>query len=271
MGTKLIKTIKRYASVYAIFLRYRTMMMATYRISFFIEFVIEIGYVVWIIIFFNVILYNINGIAGWSRSEVMFLIGLSIIFGELMTGLVYVWNTRIIPEKVQSGEMDFALVKPINTQFLLTASQIYPSSFIAVFVGFFVVAQTLPEVASAITIVSLITGTLIFICALVIGYCILTILSSLTIVFIGADFLTRISFNLFYFGSRPHQIYFGVLKFIFFLIIPVVFLASVPADVILRGGSLWYLPLAMIVATAFFILTKIIWEQMIARYSSASS
>jgi ABC-2 type transport system permease protein len=245
--------------------------MAQYRISFFIEFVIEIGYIVWTIIFFNVILHNIDSIAGWTRTEILFMVGLSIIFGELMTGLVYVWNTRMIPEKVRSGEMDFALTKPINSQFLMTASQIYPSSFVAIFVGFIMIFQTLPIIAPQLTIISILSGTIIFISSVVIGYCLLTILSSLTIVFIGAEFLTRISFDFFIFGSRPHQIYTGVIKLVFFFLIPIVFIASVPADVMLRGGTLWYVPLSILVAITFFIFTHIIWQYMITRYSSASS
>lgn len=266
-----IKNIKRYLKIYYLFLRYRFMLMATYRVSFIIEFLIEIGYIVWTMIFFDVILFNIDSIAGWSRGEVMFLVGLAIVFGELMTGLFYVWNTRLIAEKVRLGDVDFALLKPINSQFLLTASQIYPSSFLAILLGLWMMFRAIVILNPTITLINLIAGIIIFICANIIGYSLLTVLSSLTIKFINADFLTRISFDLFYFGSRPHQIYSGILKIIFFLVLPMVFIASVPSEVILRGGTLLYVPLAIAVASVFFILARKIWNLMINNYASASS
>lgn len=245
--------------------------MMTYRTSFIIELIIELGYIAWLVVFYEILFANVNSIAGWSRPEVMFLISLSIIFTELMTGLFYVWNTRVIPERVRNGTMDFFLLKPIDNQFSLTAIQIYPSSFLGALVGLFMLVQTLPELNTAITLTRLFAGSIIFLCGIAIGYAIMTILSSLTITFINANFLVELPYQIFKFSEKPHSIYFGVLKFVLFLIIPIVFMASVPADVMVRNGTLWYVPMSIAITAAALFLTRKVWIILVNRYSSASS
>ncbi len=90
MMHSVIKTLKRYLNIYKTYLRFTFINMMTYRISFVIELVIDLGYIVWLVVFYEILFANVNSIAGWSKPEVMFFIGLSIMYSELMTGLFYV-------------------------------------------------------------------------------------------------------------------------------------------------------------------------------------
>ncbi len=177
----------------------------------------------------------------------------------------------MIPERVRNGTMDFFLLKPIDTQFSLTAIQIYPSSFLAALVGLLVMFRALPHINTTITLIHLLAGSIVFLNGLIIGYTILTILSSFAIIFINANFLVELPYQISKFGEKPHTIYSGILKFIFFFIIPIVFTASVPADVIIRDGTLWYVPMSIAITLVALFVTRKVWVILVNRYSSASS
>lgn len=96
--------------------------------------------------------------------------------------------------------------------------------------------------------------------------------SSLAFKFLNAVMIPEISKNMVeYFMERPHTIYQGILKVLFFWIWPVVFIASVPTDVLLHKIEIKYIYLSLFFAVFLLFLTVKIWNRMIKLYSSASS
>ena len=124
-----------------------------------------------------------------------------------------------------------------------------------------------------ITIMNILGTLVIACCGFVISACIMIAVSSLAFIFSNAQTLPRIGFmSTVSFSGRPHQIYNTfLLKSIFFLFIPAVFLSSVPVYSLTHGVSFQLLFLALILSYIFIILTKKVWNRMISNYTSASS
>lgn len=264
--------IKRYLLVYKTFLKYSLIESTTYRLSFFISMIVEIGYQIVLIVFFSVIFTNVSEIAGWNYNEVLFLTGINIITSELLLGLCYLAGLKHLPEKIKDGVVDFALLRPVQSLFSLSVGRPYFISLISSFSGFFLIFYSLTRLHRVIPLVNLTSGIFVLFCGMLIAYSIIVILSSLTFKFINAEDLPNLAENtITYYKANPHEVYTGGLHTIFFFIIPVVFVGSIPASMIIRSIQWQYLVLAPILAVIFFFIAVRVWATMIRYYSSASS
>ncbi len=242
-----------------------------YRFSFFIELFIEIGYIAWTLAFIYVVFGNITEVGGWNYHEMLVLIGVFTIFSETIMGLFFIWNLRLLPEKIKNGTIDFTLLKPINSQFILTAGNTYISSFFATIPGMFLIWYGISNLEFTFSVVNSIAALIVFICGVIIIYAIMTIISSLAFVLTNAQGLPRLVVDLYQFGQYPPTIYKNIPKFIFTFIFPVVFIAGIPSDIFLHGLNIPNVLLSIVVAIAFLYGSIWVWKQMISHYSSASS
>lgn len=267
-----IKNLKKYLKIYFKFFRFGVLIGASYRTSFFLEVLIELGYQLALIMFFQVIYGNISSVAGWSYYEIMFLTGVTIVISEVMIGSVFIFNLYRLPKKIIKGDVDADLLKPLNSQFYLSLNLPYFASFISCFTGIYLVVISLINLHIQINFLNLTISLLILICGIVIYYSLSVILTSLVFKFLNADSLPRVAqAALDYFMERPHQIYFGVFKLIFYFLFPIIYITSVPSYVFLKGFELNYLVGAMFSAFIFLFLSNVVWKKMIRLYSSASS
>jgi len=273
MGDKLMRTVKRYLRIYLTFLRFDFIYSMTYRTSFLIELGVEMFYTVTSIVFFNVLYGNIKSIGGWTYEGMILLVGIETVYVEFLVGAVFAYNTNMLPERIRMGEVDYALLRPLNAMFMLTFAQPYVPSFISMLPGFYLIHVALTKMHLTVAPIALVSGSFVFLCGCIIGYSIMVMVSSLAFRFVGMDTLPRIGMNTTVsFSSRPHQMYKGlVMKGIFFILVPVVFTASIPATIFMKGFDAGYVVLAASLAAVFFFLAHTVWHKMIGEYSSASS
>lgn len=271
-STKLME-VKKHLKVYWQYIKFSLMSVMVYRVSFFIELFVELGYVIWTLFFFQVVYGNVTQVAGWSYHEVLFLIGVNTVVVEFLVGLVFVWGTRVLPEKIKDGTIDFLLLKPVDSMFHLTLARPYLSSFVSTIPGFFLIGYALSNLQMEMNLINLFAGIFILLMGLIIAYCILVIPATLAFKFINASFLPRWGLLLVDYSRNPHPVYTTslILKVLFFLVIPVVFAASIPARAWLGDLQLSYLPLSAGLAVIFLIITRKFWGAMIKNYASASS
>jgi ABC-2 type transport system permease protein len=133
--------IKKYFKIYYHLLRFFFIKRSVYRQSFFIEITIEMAYFFLTIFMFEIILGQVQGIAGWNKEQVFFLIGFHTFNSSLMLGLVQVAGLIHLPQRIITGEMDFILLKPINSLFYSCCGQPYLTSLIPAFSGLIIMAN----------------------------------------------------------------------------------------------------------------------------------
>jgi ABC-2 type transport system permease protein len=265
-----LMVVKRYLKIYSLLFRFGFIQSTTYRVGFLVEMLVEFGYQIVFILFFKIIYANIKSIAGWSYDEMLFLVGLNIITSEIFTGAILVFNLRRLPEKIKNGDIDLTLLKPINSLFNLSLGAPYFSSFLSVIPGFYLMIYS--QMGKSINILNILIGIFVLSCGLIIAYCVIVIISSLSFLFVNAKTFPEIGESIFYrFTSYPHQIYQGPLKILFFFILPMVFAGGIPASFFIRGVDWPLLFLGMVLTCVFVYLTIKIWNHMIKYYSSASS
>lgn len=263
--------IKKYLKIYLMLLRFSLIDIFTYRVNFLMGLVIDFGYQMTLIVFFQVIYGNISEINGWTYYQILVLMGFSLISIQILLATTYVFNIFRLPHKIKTGEFDFVLLKPINSMFTSTLAHIYFTGFIGTISGIFMVFIGLRNLSYQIILTDIVGTGIIFICGLIIGYSIFTTITSLSFRYINTDIMPQISMNIMGFRNNPHTIYSGVTKRILLYILPVVFLASIPADTLINGLGKENLSLAIVMAVISLTVTGFTWKQMLKFYSSASS
>lgn len=267
------RTVKKYLHLYWIGFKYSMQSSMAYKGNFIVCILVELVYQVAYFAFFGIIITQTKGIAGWGTNEMLILLGYNTIMSELITGMFIVWNTRELPRKIWNGELDRVLLKPIHPLFSLTLGTPYFPSFLSSITGVILVFIGFLNLNIALSLGNLIVSVLFFTFGYIIVSSILIIFSLFTFFFQDTWTLPRIGERVAYsFTTLPHNIFTGALKFIFFLIVPVVYVSSFSADALFNKSINYYMLLISgLLSVTFVLLILLVWKLAIKNYSSASS
>jgi ABC-2 type transport system permease protein len=208
-------------------------------------------------------------VGGWSHDELLVVLGLHVLLGGVIQTFVQPNMTRLMTD-VREGTLDFALLKPVDTQFLVSSREVNVWQLTDVAVGAGIAGLGVARVGQVDAL-----GVLAFLaaigCGAVLVYC--TWLS----VTVGAFWLVRMDFvvelfeGLYQAGRWPVTIYPGWLRVGLTVLVPLAFAVTVPAEALtgrLTGG-------ALAVAVGFTLtvlgLTRWWWLRGIRRYDGASA
>ena len=268
-----MKRIKKHFLIFLRYLKMDIMYDMTSRTNFLIMLGVEVFYTVAFLLFFNVLYGNIKTLAGWTYYEMLLLLGFDAVMSELLVGFIFANGANALPKRVLTGYVDYFLLKPVsNILFLMVLQPYFPSIFSTGF-GFILMGIALSHLTISLSITNIVGALIITCCGFLISACIMITISSLAFVFANAQLLPRIGFmSTISFSGRPHQMYNTLLlKSVFFLILPAVFLSSVPVYSLTHTVSFKLLILAVTLSCLFVFLTKKIWDAVITNYTSASS
>lgn len=267
-----MRTIQKYIKISFTLFKFGIIIDTTYRLGFVLGILVDVFYFFATLLLFDVIYGNIESLAGWSRAEMMFLIGFGLLSNQMLIAFVFADNTRDLPDKIRNGYVDVVLLKPIHSLYFLTLGKITTSSLIPALMGAYLMGYAFIQGAST-SVPQVVFGTVLFFCSLVTSYSISVIITSLAFRFPSTSQLSWLGFTLITnFTTRPHEMFAMLpLRIIFYYIIPVVLVASVPAYVFVREMNWWYVLWGVFYAILLLWLTITIWNRMIRYYSSASS
>lgn len=214
---------------------------------------------------------SVSSIAGWKKDEMIILICTSLIINQLYRGIVLP-NQNAFVKKVNNGSFDLMLLKPMNIVYQINIGLIDISSLLSCIAPVIILCYKLTAVGIKAGLIHI----LIYICLVIIGCIILSsfmmMLFSLAFRFIKVDKVVNIYYTMMSLAEKPKEI-FGYKSLIstFTFIIPVIPLASIPTEVLLKKVNLSYCLISIIVAVQFLILAHVVMKKGLKNYSSASS
>lgn len=238
-----------------------------YRGNFFLMMVIIPLHISVYVFFISVIYGNLKTIAGWDFYHSLLIVA-SMIFIEAIAW-IFCSHMGDLRRRVREGTLDGFIVKPIDTQFLVSVNMLDPedlSRFLMVIVLMIYVISHI-----RITVINLFLYIILLFNAFIIFYSILVFITTIAFWVVENRGLWFISKNILSISQYPTDIYTGAMKMIFSFIIPIAFIATVPAKV-LSGWYDWKLVVeSFIIAGIFFYLSRKFFLFGLRHYSSASS
>jgi ABC-2 type transport system permease protein len=221
--------------------------------------------------FVLVLLRNVPLLADWSRDEVLFLYGFSLIpFGlfNVLSQNVYEFGGEYIME----GKFDRVLIRPVNSLFQVLFEAFRIESFHEILLGLLLVFWMSRRLAihwGALDVLLLavfaVSGAAIY-CA------IFLMLSCFSFWFEDRIGVHPPVWNLLAFGRYPLSIYSGAIQFFLSWIIPFGFATFYPSVRLLhRSAFRGYAAFSPLVAMGFLGLMLALWRTGVRHYSSTGS
>ncbi len=240
------------------------------------------------------IIYNhtpaIGPDTGWRENEFFVFLGTIWIINSLVQTFVMV-NAQDFSELIRTGNLDFALLKPIDTQFLISFTRINWSQLANAVLGVAVVIYYLRELMLEpgrglhISLGTVLIYLFFVLCGTLIMYSVMIVLSSTSIWLGRNQHLSHFWFYITNFYRYPMEIYqrSGIgwaLWGTFVFVVPILVVSNVPARVLAQpspGPSIWepwewYLAGYTFLATIGSLLaSRWVFKRALLSYRSASS
>jgi len=267
----------RYLRLFNLFVRTSIQTDAAYRLDFLLQFPAAIVHVGGLLLGLWVIFHNTADLNGWGAYHMLVIIGVFRVVNGLIA-IIIAPNMRRIMEDVRSGNLDFTMLKPINTQFLASTQRVQIwrisdplAGGVLALVGVHGLAGTVPIAAIFLFLAMLAAGAIII-------YSFWLILATLSFWLVRVQNLEMIFWNVFEAGRYPVSIYGPPVRFVLTFVFPVAFAVNFPAQA-LAGGlapGVPGVPLeawigAVLVAPGMFLAATAFWRYGIRHYSGASA
>src|SRR5262249_29040603 len=133
-----------------------------------------------LLVFWETVFAQTNSIAGWTKEQYLFFVGCYFAL-EGMLETFFLSNCGEFADLVRSGDLDFALLKPIDEQFLITCRTIDWTTFPNVFLGAAVMIHALVALDWPFDPVRIALFLVLFLCSLALAYSFLLTLMSTSV------------------------------------------------------------------------------------------
>jgi ABC-2 type transport system permease protein len=273
-----------YLRVLATFAKNSLIRDMTFRWNFIIQ---TFSSMVWMLMnlgFYLLIYRFTDDIAGWGKFQFFVFIATTMIVNSLVQAL-FMPNVDEFSEMIRTGGLDFALLKPIDTQFLISLQRINWSAFGNLGVG---IALLLYSVAhfepGTVTLVGILLYPVYVLLGVAILYAVMITLAATSIWLGRNQSLYDFWFYITNFSRYPMHIYDGrwgtPLRHVFTFVIPILVVINVPAWLMAQPFQqdddkywfLWGLAGFAVLATAACLWgSRWVFRRSLLAYRSASS
>lgn len=250
-------------------IRISIMASMIYRANFWFEIgalILHIGtYLISVFILF----FYTNSIAGWSKEEVILMIGLSYFSGGVFLTFIKPGLDKL-PDYIHGGDLDIYLLKPISILFYLIFSSINFLFLPYLFSGLLLSVLSLLNLNTNLLLSDIIFSSLVIFCGIIIFssiylalMCIYfwTLESNIEHLFLSLTTLTR----------YPLNVLNNIGRFVFSWIIPFAFTSFLPVRILLQKADWWEILLVFPVTIIIGHLVYSFWKFALKSYTSASS
>ncbi|MEX2174925.1 MAG: ABC-2 family transporter protein [Pirellulaceae bacterium] len=278
-----------YLSVFLTFARNSLVREMTFRVNFLIECASSVTWMIMNLGFYLLIFEHTKEIGantGWGKWEFFAFLATTLLVNSIVQTF-FMPNCEGISEQIRTGSLDFALLKPIDTQFLVSLEKVDWSSLTNFAAGLVLLGVSLWNLTrradDPVVLSPLVLGLYAFyiVCGVAILYSLMIALSA-TSIWLGQNrSLYDFWFYITNFSRYPMEIYEGPwgtpLRLVCTFVVPVLVVVNVPARIIAQpvspgGEGYWPLAIFALVATAGSLLaSRWVFQAALRNYRSASS
>lgn len=269
-----------YYRVFATFARNSLIRDMTFRANFVIECVSSLSWMCMNVGFYLLIFQFTGSIGentGWGKYEFFVFLSTTLFVNSLVEAF-FMPNTNEFSEQVRTGGLDFALLKPIDTQFLISLEKVDWSSLSNFLFAIVLVGYSLFQLDYELSLWQVIAYPVYVLCGVAIFYSLMIALASTSIWLGRNQNLYDFWFYITNFSRYPMEIYRGpigdVLRRAFTFVIPVLVVVNVPARVLAMpfDEHLWYLaPFTFLATAGSLLVSRWMFNRALDSYRSASS
>ncbi len=209
-------------------------------------------------------------VAGWSFPEALVVIAWFTLLKGLLDGAVNPCLTAIV-EHIRKGTLDFVLLKPADAQFLISTAKLAPWRAVDALGGIGLMVFALVRLHHRPSPSELGAALALLAAAVVVLYSLWFLAVSVAFWVVKLDNLAFLFGSIFDAARWPIGVFRGFWRFLFTFVIPLAVLTTYPAMALLGTLRLRTGTLAVVGALALFAFARLVWNQALGHYTSASS
>lgn len=241
-----------------------------YRLNFVVRVVTDLLWYGAQILTFEVLFRQTPSISGWSILEMRVFLG-TLFMTDALYMFLFSENLDHLSDKVRKGDLDLVLCKPINSQFMMSFQKLSVAYLGCILISFCWLIWSVSQLPGEGIWHRLPILVLTAPASLAVVYAMRLIFSASALIFTRAENINYLWYQVFKLGTRPDSLYPRWLRYVVLTFIPVGFVASVPAQLVL-GKLEWHWALAAMAVPFFAIGMSIwFWRFGLRFYTSASS
>lgn len=266
-----MKTAARYFSLYAAMWKNSVVREMSFKTNFLLWIVVELLWFALQLSFFAVIYSHTDHIGDWGRWQVVLLIGTSHFVQQIFQAF-FLTNITQLSELVRTGKLDFMLLLPVNTRFIVSLRQVDLGGFVNAASALAVVGYALRKLGYMPGVGELACYALLIVAGVLIHYSLMLLLSSISFWTVRAQGIVWGYYSLFNIARFPDAAFTGFFKLFFTFAVPMLLVANVPARLLGQMlGAPGRMLLVLFMCGACFIVSELGWRFALKHYTSASS
>ncbi len=265
----MLDRLRRSARVVGALVRVSLMTGMQYRADFLIEGVTSLfrpaAAVAPLLLVFN----HREAVVGWSMADATVVLGLFLLMQAIVEGVIEP-NLGAVVEAVRTGSFDLVLLRPADSQLLVSLQRVDPGKVWQLLAGLFVVgwglaARPPPGLADVAVAVALL------LCGVVAIYGLWLFAICLAFRWVRVDNLRHLLSSIADAGRWPVTVFGDVARAFLTVVVPVALFTTFPALALRGEWTAGLIATGVAIAAVFGVGSRVAWLRSLAHYTSASS
>jgi ABC-2 type transport system permease protein len=274
-------TTTTYRRVWATFFRNALVREMTFRGNFLINLVTRAFWFTAQITLFKIIFDNVDFISGWTEPQYFAFMATGMLINAIIEAF-FMPNCANFSELIRTGNLDFALLKPIDTQFLISCEKMELAMVNQIVLALSLLGYALYQIGEPVSFFQVVAYLTFLVVGVAFFYSLMIALASASVWMGRNQGLYDFWFYITVFARYPRSIYDGVdpdtleageiLQSAFTFIIPILLVVTVPAELIAKSMDSWKYPaISLGTSLAGLVVSRWIFNFALRSYRSASS
>jgi len=221
--------------------------------------------------FVGVLYLHTDAIGTWTKWQVVFLIGASHFIQQIFQAFFLV-NCTNLSELVRNGKLDFLLMLPVNSRFVVSLRQVDLGAFVNAAWAVAVMVYAGSRLGMEPSLLQLLGFSVLCLAGALVHYSLMFLLATISFWTVRAQGIVWGYYNLFQIARMPDEAFTGAFRIVFTFAIPMLLVSNVPVRVV--TGKLeepWLVLLVLVMSAVCVGVSEWGWRTSLKHYTSASS
>jgi ABC-2 type transport system permease protein len=262
---------KRYLGLYAALWRNSVTREMSFKGNFILWIIVELLWFGLQLCFVSVIYSQTRTVGTWTKWQMVLLVGASNFIQQIYQAF-FLTNCTNLSELVRTGRMDFLLLLPVNTRFLVSLRVVDLGAFVNALFAACVMTFAALKLNLSPTPGQITGFAVLCLVGILIHYSLMFILATICFWTVRAQGIVWGYYNLFNIARMPDEAFRGAFKALFTFALPVLLVSNVPTRVLadkFTSPKMWLLLLG--VGLSWALISEWFWRFSLRRYTSAST
>ncbi|MDH3307583.1 MAG: ABC-2 family transporter protein [Acidimicrobiia bacterium] len=209
-------------------------------------------------------------LAGWTEPELLAVLGVHILLGGVLATFILP-NMFTFMFEVREGELDFALVRPVDSQMFISTRQLRFWNVVDIVVGIVVLGWAIDGLQGRMDTVTVVLFAFGLVCGALVLYSVWMVFTTTAFWLIDTDDMAQIITGLYDAGRWPIRVYPLWLQGALTVVVPLGVAITVPAEALTDRLTVGRLLTLVAVTMVAVIASRAYWLFGVKNYSGASA